>query len=123
VEDAEVPATLKGGSIVSRQDLSWSDKPFFICVCRDGTLTARARKEKAFNGVALPVYGTDTREQAQRLILLVGKVQYAAHPLLPGQTWYRLPDFTGEIDDLGKVTNLFLEVEKQSAAMKARSAL
>lgn len=77
-----------------------------IDCCKDGTLTYRTKAVPAFNGAALPVFTTNTEAEAKSLIVLLAKSQYTEHPLQPGQTWYRLPDFGGEVEDLAKVSAL-----------------
>jgi hypothetical protein len=81
-------------------------KPVKIHVCKDRTLSIVMPGGKPFNGVALPVYSVDTREDAENLIMLVGIRQYWEHPLLPGQPWMKIDiDFKIhlELDDLAKV--------------------
>ena len=85
---------------------TWYDRPIVIDCCKDGTLTYRTKAVQAFNGAALPVFSVNTEAEAKSLIVLLAKSQYNEHPLLPGQTWYRLPDFTGEVEDLIKVSEL-----------------
>ena len=77
-----------------------------IDCCKDGTLTYRTKAVPAFNGAALPVFTTNTEAEAKSLIVLIAKAQYEEHPLLPGQTWYRLSDFSGDVGDLFKVGDL-----------------
>lgn len=77
-----------------------------IHICQDGTLTYRTREEPVFNGVAIPVFSTESIAQAKMLITLLGARQYEEHPKLPGQPWYRMASFAGTIEDLPRVTKL-----------------
>jgi hypothetical protein len=85
---------------------TWYDRPIVIDCCKDGTLTYRTKAVQAFNGAALPVFSVNTEAEAKSLIVLLAKSQYNEHPLLPGQTWYRLPEFSGEVEELIKVSEL-----------------
>lgn len=80
-------------------------RPVYIHICRDGTISYRRRGEKVFNGVALPVFTVDNVEQAEAAQTRFGRLQYIAHPLLPGKPWYRWTDFSGDVDDLDKVSD------------------
>jgi hypothetical protein len=91
------------------------DKPVLIHCCKDRTLTYRTRDEPIFNGVALPVYSVDSKEEAERLINTVGALQYEEHPLLPGRPWRKIDiDFKRhlEIEDLSAVTEKLDRVYK-----------
>lgn len=61
-----------------------------IHCCKDRTLTYRTRREPIFNGVALPVFSVDSKEEAETLLLLVGRRQYVEHPKLPGRPWLKI---------------------------------
>ena len=82
-----------------------------IHVCKDKTLSYRTRDEPIFNGVALPVFSVPTKDNAESLIVCVGRAQYVSHPLMPGKVWYKITldgelDFKRylDIDDLPAVT-------------------
>lgn len=76
-----------------------------IHVCKDGTISYRTRKQKVFNGVALPVFTVDTEDEARALQVRFGRCQYGEHPQLPGRPWYRWTNFTGNADDLDAVAD------------------
>lgn len=82
------------------------DRPVLIDCCKDGTITYRRKGSPSFNGAALPVFSVDTEDEARYLQVLICKAQYNEHPLKPGETWYRLSDFSGEVEDLAEVTAL-----------------
>lgn len=73
-----------------------------IHVCKDRTLSYRNRLQPIFNKVALPVFSVNNVDEARELIPLVSNRQYEEHPLIPGDTWWKI--------DLGP-TKHFLEVE------------
>jgi hypothetical protein len=66
------------------------DHAVLIHVCRDRTLSYRARNEPIFNGVALPVYSVPDKTEAEMLVRTVGSVQYEEHPRMPGQPWRKI---------------------------------
>jgi hypothetical protein len=79
---------------VTREDMR---RPFMLHICKDGTISYRnaAKRERVFNGVALPVFSVETEEQAKAIQVRFGRRQYGEHPLMPGRIWYslsRLPD-------------------------------
>ena len=81
-------------------------RPILLHVCTDGTVTYRdkTKKEKVFNGVALPVFSVDTVEEAQRIQTRFCRLQYGKHPHKNGpEKWYTLTVFSGELDDLDRV--------------------
>lgn len=94
---------------------------YMIHVCKDGTVTYRdtVTKEKVFNGRALPVFSVDTVEEAKRIQVRFCKLQYGNHPLMPGRSWYKVFPFSGELEDLDRVRNMFAEFYK---GMKERDA-
>lgn len=94
------------------------EREILIDCCKDGTLTSRPRGAPPFNGAALPVFSVNSEEEANSLIILVGSLQYGKHPLLPGKPWYRLSWFTGEVDDLPKVTAFLQERYQLLASVK-----
>lgn len=64
-----------------------------------------------FNGKALPVFSVPTEQDAEDLIMLVGRRQYEEHPQQPGRPWFKITlngalDFKPylELDDLDEVT-------------------
>lgn len=71
-----------------------------IHICRDGTFTYRSDDEPVFNGVAIPVYSVDTKEEAERLQTLMCSRNRLEHPLLPDQPWMYIAGFGGELEDL-----------------------
>lgn len=77
-------------------------RPFVLHVCADGTVTIRNQEqgEPVFNGAALPVYSTTTREEAEALRGMLCSRVPAEHPLLPGQKWYKVPRFSGSLDEM-----------------------
>ena len=79
----------------TQEDLA---RPVKLHVCKDGTITYRRPPQPVFNGVALAFFSVETEEEAKALQVLMCAAQYCEHPDLPGQTWYRRWQFTGEID-------------------------
>lgn len=77
---------------------------YTLFVCADGTLTYGPHGQPSFNGHALPVYVADSEGQAKFLQTLLGKLQYTAHPKMPGQPWYCLSGFDGTVESLPAVT-------------------
>lgn len=65
-------------------------RPILIHVCKDGTISYRTRRQKVFNGVALPVFSVDTEEQARDIQVRFGRRMYDSHPKIPGRPWYKL---------------------------------
>lgn len=110
-------------------------RPIMLHVCKDGTLTYRdkTKGEKVFNGVALPVFSVDTVDDAKRIQTRFCRLQYGKHPHPKGpEQWYTLTQFSGEIDDLDRVTadfatfwaeNLKKTPEAQAWARKLRHQL
>ena len=84
-------------------------RPVYLHVCKDGTVTYRRKGQKVFNDRALPVFTVDTESQAVDLQVRFCRAQWTEHPRLPGQTWYKLNEFSGELDDLDRVATLFRE--------------
>ena len=81
-------------------------RPIMLHVCKDGTVTYRdkRKREKVFNGVALPVLSVDTVEEAERIQVRFCRLQYGRHPHPRGpERWYTLTQFAGEIEDLDRV--------------------
>lgn len=81
-------------------------RPIMIHVCKDGTISFRdkSKREKVFNGVALPVFSVDTVEQAEAVQVRFGRHQYTEHPQMPGKPWYRWTNFGGQLEDLDRVS-------------------
>lgn len=73
------------------------DRPVFIHCCQDKTLTYRTKDEPVFNGRALPVFSVNTKDEAEALIVSVGRCQYEEHPEIPGKPWYKMT-MDGEVD-------------------------
>lgn len=86
------------------QDL---ERPVMLHVCKDGTITFRRHGQPVFNGMALPFFSVESEEEAQTLQVLMCSAQYGEHPDLPGQTWYRRSQFSGEIDGIPEVCEDF----------------
>lgn len=87
-------------------------KPVKIHCCKDRTLSYRTRREPVLNGVALPVFSVNTKEEAEELLLLVGRRQYEDHPNMPDRPWMKITldgelDFKPllDLDDLPAVTD------------------
>ena len=100
-----------------KNDLS---RRFVIHVCKDCTVTIRQPGQKVFNGVALPVFSTDTLEQADSIRVAFCRVIPLQHPKMEkGETWYKLarlgdgqdPLLSGkallELEDLDGIANMF----------------
>lgn len=65
-------------------------RPILIHVCKDGTISYRTRKQKVFNGRALPICSVETEKDAQSLQIRFGSRQWTEHPQMRGKIWYRL---------------------------------
>jgi hypothetical protein len=81
---------------ITKTDLS---RRFFLDVTQSGHVFIRQRGRKP-NG-ALPVYSTDTAEEAEQI-----RVRHC-HLARDGSGLYRLNEFAGDIEDLFKVGALF----------------
>ncbi len=94
---------------------------YMIHVCKDGTVTYRdtATKEKVFNGRALPVFSVDTVDDAQAIQIRFCRLQYGSHPLMPGKPWYKLNEFSGELEDLDRVRDMFMDFHEGRVWRKA----
>ncbi len=95
-------------------------RPVLIHICRDRTFTFRTLDEPVFNGVAIPVFSVDTKEEAQDLQIRFCKNQYGEHPQLPGQRWYKFfppNDYSAkqylEYDDLEAITKILKDEYKR----------
>lgn len=97
-----------------------------IFCCRDGTLTWKDRGKPSFNRRALPVFSVDTHAEAEFLAVGTCALQKRPHPHPdhPGP-WFVLASgpfsfgFSGEFEDLQKVTTHLAEVyEAQTAGRK-----
>lgn len=97
---------------------------FMLHVCKDGTVTYRdtAVGEKVFNGRALPVFSVDTVEEAKQIQIRFCRLQYGSHPLMPGRPWYKLNEFSGELEDLDRVTKMFAQHHEERMERKEREA-
>ena len=93
---------------------------YMIHVCADGTVTYRdtVTKEKVFNGRALPVFSVDTVDEAVMIQTRFCKLQYGSHPLMPGKPWYKVFPFGGELEDLYRVRDMFMDFHERQAARK-----
>lgn len=91
-------------------DRHFGGRNIVIHICKDGTISYRdkAKGEKVFNGVALPVFAVDTVEQAESIQLRFGRLQYSDHPQMPGKPWFKWTDFSGDQKDLDKVAAAIL---------------
>lgn len=89
------------------------DRPIVLHVCKDGTVSYRdkRKKTKVFNGAALPVFSVDTVDEAEQIQVRFCRLQWGPHPeAKPNtgtETWYRLTDFSGELEDLDRVAKQF----------------
>lgn len=95
-------------------------RAFMIHICKDGTISYRnqVRKERVFNGVALPVYSVATEEHARELQIRFGRLQYTKHPV-NNMDWYKLSSLPGgadiasrsppllKLEDLDSITQMF----------------
>jgi hypothetical protein len=95
-------------------------REYIIHICHDRTFTIRKKGEPVFNGVALPVFSTDTLEQAKSLQMLHCKRNLVEHPDLPGQPWMRFffPNDPNqnqliEYHELERVANVLRESAKR----------
>ena len=88
---------------------------YMIHVCKDGTVTYRDAVvgEKVFNGRALPVFSVDTIEEAIAIQIRFCRLQYGSHPRMPGKPWYKLNEFSGELEDLDRVRTMFAQFHKE----------
>lgn len=82
-------------------------RPIMIHCCKDGTITYRTLQQRVFNGRALPVFSVDTEKEAEDLQVLLCKLQYGTHPLQPDRPWYAFRPFSGQLDDLIRVSKAF----------------
>lgn len=96
--------------------MHYLERPYILHCCKDGTITYRTRNQPIFNGRALPVFSVDTEEDAQAIQLLLCSLQYGEHPDLPGQPWYRISSFGGELEDLEGITEQMTKVYKRIQA-------
>ena len=91
-----------------------------IHICKDGTVTYRMKGQKAFNGIAFPVFSVDTEQQAKDLQTRFCRLSTFHHPKMkPQEKWYKLsnlPDGTDlalrpeavlELEDLKGITAMF----------------
>lgn len=96
---------------------------FMIHVCKDGTVTYRDKvaREKVFNGRALPVFSVDTAEEAKQIQVRFCRLQYEKHPLMPSKPWYKLNEFSGELEDLDRVRNMFAKYYREHKEREAKT--
>lgn len=101
-------------------------RPVLIHVCQDRTISYRTKDEPVFNGVALPVYSVDTKEEAERLCFLSCTAQNRRHPhpAYPHDLWWAIPNIDGkqhlDLDDLDTVAH---RLQERHAIMRASEAL
>lgn len=86
---------------MKREDLN---RPVYIHICKDGTISYRRAGEPVFNGRALPVFSVDSEDQAHQIQVRFGRKQYIDHPELPGKPWYKWTDFDGNLDSLDAIS-------------------
>lgn len=98
---------------------------YMIHVCKDGTITYRDTEtgEKVFNGRALPVFSVDTIEEAKAIQTRFCRLQYNSHPLMPGEPWYKLNEFSSELEDLDRVRAMFVQFHKERKEREATAEL
>ena len=77
-------------------------KEILMDVRRDGTLTLR-REGESLEAEALPIYSTDTEEQARNLQAMFCRLMYN------GQ--YVLKDFKGTLSDMDRMSEVFAAEE------------
>ena len=89
-----------------------------IDCCKDGTISYRLKCETPLNGVALEVFSVNTISEAIQLQTATCRLMYEDHPNMKAKErgWFKLASgpfvdgFTGEIDDLPRVSEYFAEV-------------
>lgn len=84
------------------------DRQFFLDVDAAGYVSIRERGSKDKRR-GLPVFSTDTREQAKALIVRHCRLAR------DGSGLYRLNDPPKDVDDLGRITELFRETYEEPA--------
>ena len=110
------------------RDRDLLEKKILIHVCKDRTLSYRNRLQPIFNGVAIPIYSVDSVDEARSLIRLVSKAQYEEHPLIPGDTWYKIDMGIGvvyldeDLHQLGDVQRKLHEGYQLMMAAKAEQS-
>lgn len=117
-----MPAMQRGQVTRTNEEINAAYKRrYMVHVCKDGTVTYRdtVTKEKVFNDVALPAFSVDTVEEAQAIQTRFCKLQYGSHPLMPGKPWYKVFPFSGELEDLDRIRDLFMDFHERQAARKA----
>lgn len=94
---------IKSG-LVKEEDVKHEYK---IRICKDRTITITKGDEKPFNGVAIAVLSVPTREEAESLIIFVGKLQWVKCTIT-GKDWYKfMPGMEWDLleyEDLPRVT-------------------
>jgi len=60
------------------------DRKFVIDVTMDGTLTVRDNGKRKLSVGSLPVFSTDSKENAGTLVQLVSKLHYDGRQVVPG---------------------------------------
>lgn len=92
-------------------------RKIIIHICADGTFTHRRKGEPTFNGAALPVFSVDTIEEVEKIRVMTCVLQHGEHPLLPGQPWYAIRPFGGELEDLyeagDKIEAAFMKLKRE----------
>ncbi len=94
-------------------------RPIMIHICKDGTFSWRdkRKRQKVFNGVALPAFSVDTVEEAEQLQIRFCRRQYGSHPDAKPDTgtidWYRFNDFDGTLEGLERASVMLEEFYPQ----------
>jgi len=77
-----------------------------IEICKDGVLSYRDDpKQKARLGAALPCYSVSSIELAKSLMVTVAKLSY--------DNEYYIHDFTNEIEDIDRVSEMLYQAEQR----------
>jgi hypothetical protein len=80
---------------------------FLLDVTKDGAVHVRERGSGSCPYGGLPVFSTDTREEAQSLIVRHCKLARDNSGV------YHLNEFAGTVEDLSRVTKLFRETARR----------
>jgi hypothetical protein len=84
------------------------NREVLINISFDGTLTSRAKGEQVLNSADISVYSTNTKREADLVILLVCEILREKNPLLlPEDEWRVFPNFNGEIDQMEQISDKF----------------
>lgn len=97
------------------------DRPIMLDIGKDGTITIRQRNATPFSG-GVPVFSTDTIEEAQGLRTFLCTEQDKLHPSMPGERWYTFDGFIGDVTEIPQVTELFIDAYQRLYAKPALAA-